>query len=451
MTPTSYQKPEIRDSNDNIIQQGAFGKNTALSNATNDGWIDYVANNLEALNNNKADADAYLPLTGGTMSGTITTSHGYMLTGTGTSKQFNIGSSTPFGKGAFLVLNGCDYTADGGAFKLLAKDANGNGHELKGLVNGVLAWDNNAIALSKDVLQLSGGTMTGEIRHSNDYAISSGKPNSDGLITISGGYNQNTGAQIVLVGENFPTQGSQSAIILRPRNSSGFKEFVLRPDGTITWDSKHVAVAGDYLPSSGGTLTGILYTDNSIRATGNNHVLSLNGGSDWSKGAYLDLYGINHANAGRFAITARDGENVGVSLTGYGNGTLTWNGKHIALSDNPQGTTLGTSYTAAWTATESSANGQQLTNKIQNVPVGVYILEAKLPVFTNNDYYANISKSGASTILDGGMGRTFSQQCVTRVIKVESSTNSFWLSSGQSATCTFSYLERGGISLTRIG
>ena len=49
MIKTSYQTPEIRDSNDNIVQQGAFGKNTALSNATNDGWIDYVVNNLEAL------------------------------------------------------------------------------------------------------------------------------------------------------------------------------------------------------------------------------------------------------------------------------------------------------------------------------------------------------------------------------------------------------------------
>ena len=47
MTPTTYQKPEIRDANDNIIQQGAFGKNTALANATNDGWIDYVANAIE--------------------------------------------------------------------------------------------------------------------------------------------------------------------------------------------------------------------------------------------------------------------------------------------------------------------------------------------------------------------------------------------------------------------
>lgn len=49
MKRTTYQHPELRDANDNIIQQGAFGKNTALANSTNDGWIDYVANDLEAL------------------------------------------------------------------------------------------------------------------------------------------------------------------------------------------------------------------------------------------------------------------------------------------------------------------------------------------------------------------------------------------------------------------
>ena len=51
MIKTSYQTPELRNANDEIIQNGAFGKNTALSNATNDGWIDYVMNNLEALHN----------------------------------------------------------------------------------------------------------------------------------------------------------------------------------------------------------------------------------------------------------------------------------------------------------------------------------------------------------------------------------------------------------------
>jgi hypothetical protein len=50
MTPTIFQPAELRDSNDNIIQHGAYGKNTPLANATNDAWIDFVMNNLEYLN-----------------------------------------------------------------------------------------------------------------------------------------------------------------------------------------------------------------------------------------------------------------------------------------------------------------------------------------------------------------------------------------------------------------
>lgn len=56
MQPTVYQKPEIRDSNDDIIQQGAFGKNTPLCNSNNTGWIDYVMNDLEALQGGVAGA-----------------------------------------------------------------------------------------------------------------------------------------------------------------------------------------------------------------------------------------------------------------------------------------------------------------------------------------------------------------------------------------------------------
>lgn len=49
MKRTTYQVPELRDENDNIIQEGTFGKKTPLANAEGTGWIDYVANDLEAL------------------------------------------------------------------------------------------------------------------------------------------------------------------------------------------------------------------------------------------------------------------------------------------------------------------------------------------------------------------------------------------------------------------
>ena len=58
MTPTVFQKAELRDSNDNIIQNGSYGKNSPLSNDTNDAFIDFVMNNLEYLMNSR-DAFEY--------------------------------------------------------------------------------------------------------------------------------------------------------------------------------------------------------------------------------------------------------------------------------------------------------------------------------------------------------------------------------------------------------
>lgn len=85
MTPTVYQKPEIRDANDNIIQQGAFGKNTALANATNDGWVDYVMNNLEFLN--KLATAEIVPVTALPASGDTTKKY-LVTTGTDAGKLF---------------------------------------------------------------------------------------------------------------------------------------------------------------------------------------------------------------------------------------------------------------------------------------------------------------------------------------------------------------------------
>ena len=49
MRPQTFQHPEIRDENDNIVKPGAFGKNSAFFNATNDGIGDYIFNDLEWL------------------------------------------------------------------------------------------------------------------------------------------------------------------------------------------------------------------------------------------------------------------------------------------------------------------------------------------------------------------------------------------------------------------
>lgn len=49
MQKTSYQAPELRDDNNNIIRPGAYGKNTAFCTPNNKGVLDYINNNLEYL------------------------------------------------------------------------------------------------------------------------------------------------------------------------------------------------------------------------------------------------------------------------------------------------------------------------------------------------------------------------------------------------------------------
>lgn len=70
MKKTIYQHPELRDANDNIIQEGTYGKESPLVNSTNDGVLDYINNNLEALHDNINGSRIYvankaaLPATG---------------------------------------------------------------------------------------------------------------------------------------------------------------------------------------------------------------------------------------------------------------------------------------------------------------------------------------------------------------------------------------------------
>lgn len=56
MELTTYQNFERRNAQDQIIRPGTWGKNTALTNDQNTGILDYIANNLDWLKINKAEA-----------------------------------------------------------------------------------------------------------------------------------------------------------------------------------------------------------------------------------------------------------------------------------------------------------------------------------------------------------------------------------------------------------
>ena len=49
MQKQAFQPGEIRDQNDNFLQEGAYGKKSAFINGQNMGILDYIINNLEVL------------------------------------------------------------------------------------------------------------------------------------------------------------------------------------------------------------------------------------------------------------------------------------------------------------------------------------------------------------------------------------------------------------------
>ena len=81
-----------------------------------------------------------------------------------------------------------------------------------------------------------------------------------------------------------------------------------------------------FLPLSGGTLSGHLYTTGAFYKSTDNSNLPVCGGSTWANGSSMTLYGKDSSsNPGVFALRASDGTNT-CQLTGKPDGTLTWKG-----------------------------------------------------------------------------------------------------------------------------
>lgn len=70
MRKTTYQVPELRDENDNVIQEGTFGKKSAFVSSSNDGAFDYILNDLEALHDAQTDSASTFTTAALTVTGT---------------------------------------------------------------------------------------------------------------------------------------------------------------------------------------------------------------------------------------------------------------------------------------------------------------------------------------------------------------------------------------------
>ena len=109
-------------------------------------------------------------------------------------------------------------------------------------------------------------------------------------------------------------------------------------DGYMKWsDEKQQYIVQNFLPLSGGTMTGSVTSNMSapiISNTGTSGRVTIGGGTAYNTGAYVWLYGKDHSSEpGYFDIDARDGVQY-KRLTGKPDGTLTWDGQTIQTSSD---------------------------------------------------------------------------------------------------------------------
>lgn len=264
------------------------------------------------------------------------------LTGTPTAPTPTAGDdSTKIATTEFVqdAIDSEETRADGAYLPLTGGSVTGN-LSVSGTITGNVTG--NVTGTASGNLSLSGGTMTGTLYFDTgtEARIQNNTSNNDAWVGIYGGQGYSNGAYLILNGKDRSTNAGYFSIYANDGNS--LKYLQGRPDGTLRWNGSITAdefngnatkdgngnvITSTYLPLSGGTLTGALALTN-IKSTANTNRVSIVGGTDETS-AYLNLYGKTHASyAGQFSLTAYDGTNRR-SLAGKPDGTLTWSGKEL--------------------------------------------------------------------------------------------------------------------------
>ena len=104
-------------------------------------------------------------------------------------------------------------------------------------------------------------------------------------------------------------------------------------------DEKQKYIVDNFLPLSGGTMTGNLSANKSEFwltniTTNDAGIIKLRtNNTSWKNGATFELHAMNSSGAGKFLLQTGDGTNT-PSLEGNPNGTLTWGGQPIQTSSD---------------------------------------------------------------------------------------------------------------------
>lgn len=280
------------------------------------------------------DLANYLPLAGGTMTGTIVSSIQGLIkrnNNTGT-LVFSGGSDTTYSSksGSLLTLYGSSMDgADAGAFRLTAMASGGTYKELKGLPDGTLNWDSNPVitgvkhyetSINLDVsssINIDSNASSGNNKESWRYFL--GKNSAQTTNTgsfMQMGVQQIASSRDFIVGfrvgnprsGNLPSaatgvnSGNEWAgIFLKYYYDKNYAFGYLTNTPTLDtssaiYSARHIATVGnlktalgDYLPLAGGSLAGAVTSSSTFTASG--FIGDLTGNADTATKAEQDASG----------------------------------------------------------------------------------------------------------------------------------------------------------------
>ena len=184
-----------------------------------------------------ADLSSYLPLSGGTLTGTIANSQSdFNIRKTIDTGRTILRGSTDYSKGASLYLTGKDYSGSvpAGAWELIAHDGT-NSKSLRGAASGDLTWagDYFSFAASGIISAASGGNA----------------------VSLWAGSNNFDGCSLQLYGRSHSSYPGRFYLRASTKSSSGSAgdscDLSGRPTGELLWGSKKLAFgAGTYTLTS---------------------------------------------------------------------------------------------------------------------------------------------------------------------------------------------------------
>ena len=208
-----------------------------------------------------------------------------------------------------IALYGPNNSSAPGTFMIHANDGVNGDKTLEGQGSGLLTWD------GKEVLTNAGCSMASAVAMSRDV--------EDDRLIVTGGKTTGSGAYIRLSGKDEATYAG--GFDIQAFDGTNQTLLVGRANGKLTWGGK------DVITSEGGTISGLIKFSSAdvIESTTDNSHISLRGGTGYSNGASLVLYGKDEAEyPGAFRLIAKAGSST-YNLFGKSDGSLIWNTKEI--------------------------------------------------------------------------------------------------------------------------